>query len=178
MKADQHITGAAKHKLKPPPLAIVPPDAIPPAAEVSTDNLLDVFRIVTRMEKVCTDNHGIGLAAVQVGIPWNLFIVLRDDVYECYLNCDYTTIGNVKNKSLEGCLSLRKPDGGLRRFEVERSPSILVKGQRLRVSDATGLVLDDVNRIERGLYACVFAHEIDHGKGILISDIGKEIELC
>jgi peptide deformylase len=53
----------------------------------------------------------------------------------------------------------------------------MLKGKQLRVSGTPYLVLDDINREENNLMAIVFQHEIDHGKQILISDIGKEIEL-
>lgn len=164
-------------KPKVAPLAIVPPEVIPVAGDTPTDNLLEVFRVITQMEKICSENKGIGLSAVQVGVPWKLFIVLRGDGYEYYLNCEYTGVGEAKGKSIEGCLSLRNQDGSLRRFEVERYPVVTVKGQRLKISDSPALILEDVDQVERGLYAVVFQHEIDHHRGVLISDIGKEIEI-
>jgi peptide deformylase len=165
-------------KPKPAPLAIVAPEVIPVAGDTPTTNLLDVFRVITQMERICSDSKGIGLSAVQVGVPWKLFIVLRGDRYEYYLNCEYTGVGDAKGKSIEGCLSLRDTEGRLRRFEVERFPVVTVKGKRLILDDeAPALKLEDVNSVERGLYAVVFQHEIDHQNNVLISDIGKELEI-
>jgi peptide deformylase len=164
-------------KPKAAPLAIVPVADIPEAMDVPVDNLLSVFRTITQMEQLCTAQAGIGLSAVQVGIPWKLFIVQRGDGYEYYINCEYNGIGE-KQKSIEGCLSLRDSQGNLRRFEVDRFSSIAVKGKQLKISsDSPSLVLDDVDRIEHGLYAVVFQHEIDHHSDVLISDIGTEVEL-
>ena len=164
-------------KTKPAPLSIVSVDDIPLALDVPTEDLFPLFRTITQMERICTDQQGIGLSAVQVGVPWKLFIVQRDDGYEYYINCNYEGIGE-KQKSIEGCLSLRDSRGELRRFEVGRYSSVLVMGKQLKVCFETGsLFLEDVNRIEKDLYSVVFQHEIQHQDGILISDIGKEIEI-
>lgn len=160
----------AKHQT----LAIVPVKDIPLAEDTPTDNLLDVFRVITQMEKICIDNKGIGLSAVQVGIPWKLFIVQRDDKFEYFLNCEYSGLGE-KAKSIEGCLSLRNEQGNYRRFELERFPLALIKGKQLKVSSSPSLILEDISVLEKDIMAVVFQHEIDHQSGILISNIGKEL---
>lgn len=158
-------------------LQIVPATEIPVAQETPTNDLLAVFRLITQMEKICTDNAGIGLSAVQVGVPWKLFIVNRNNKYEYYLNCEYAGMGE-KSKSIEGCLSLKNDRGEFRRFELERFPIVLVKGKQLKVSDSPSLVVEDFSCLEQGLIGVVFQHEIDHQNSILISDIGKEILPC
>lgn len=158
------------------PLKIVPVAEIPVAEDAPTDDLLGVFRIITQMERICVDNQGIGLSAVQVGIPWKLFIINRDGVFEYYLNCEYVGFGD-KSKSIEGCLSLRSDDGNFRRFELERFPVIAISGKQLKISSSPSLVLEDVSRAESGMMAVVMQHEIDHQRDILISDIGKEITI-
>jgi peptide deformylase len=155
-------------------LSIVPVNDIPLALDVSTEDLFPLFRTITEMERICTDQQGIGLSAVQVGVPWKLFIVQRDGVYEYYINCTYEGVGE-KQKSIEGCLSL-KNDQGLRRFEVERFSNIILVGTQLKIVDSQ-LILENIRREEKGLYSVVFQQEIQHQEGILISDIGKEIEI-
>lgn len=159
-------------------LSIVPVVDIPKGENVPTDNLLDIFRIVTQMEQICTNQNGIGLAATQLGLPLNLFIVQRNNGYEYYLNCEYEGIGD-KHPSIEGCLSLRDSAGNLRKFEVQRFSSVKIKGKQLKIGRNPVLQLEDVDRIENGLYAVVFQHEIDHQFQILISDEGKgkEVEI-
>jgi len=159
-----------------PLLKIVPIHEIPIAEETPTDNLLAVFRVITQMEKICIDNKGIGLSAVQIGIPWKLFIIQRNAEFEYYLNCEYIGQGE-KGKSIEGCLSIKSEQGKIRQFELERFSAILVKGKRLKASDSPSLVLEDISEVEQGLMAVVFQHEIDHQRQILICDIGKEIQL-
>ena len=46
-----------------------------------------------------------------------------------------------------------------------------------RSSGMPSLVLHDVAKEEINLFSIVFQHEIDHGKDVLISQIGREIEL-
>ena len=145
------------------------------AQDTPLDNLMTLFRLCTKMEKVCDENQGIGLAAVQVGVPWKLFIVKRNRRYEYYVNCDYSGIGD-KTKSVEGCLSLTNADGSMRRFEVDRFLKIKLTGKELVVSGAPSLLLHDVDRSEDDMYAVVFQHEIDHCKDTLISNVGRELE--
>lgn len=150
---------------------------------VPTDNLIEIYNLCVQMEKVCTENNGIGLSAVQVGIPWNLFIVRADgyslfdpvDKYSYFLNCNYLGIGE-KTMSVEGCLSLKDDNGDIARFQVDRYTDILLKGTRLVVKKDISLIEieKEISIVNQGL---VFQHEIDHGNGILISDIGKEIFL-
>ena len=167
---------ATKHR-KYTSLFIVPEKEISTAGETPTDNLLDVFRVITQMEKICTDQDGIGLAATQLGVPWNLCVILRDEKYEYYLNCSYVGIGE-KQKSIEGCLSLRNSTGKLRRFEVDRFSTVSVKGKRLKISDSPSLILEDVDKVEHGLFAHVFQHELDHiSRENMIDRIGVEIEI-
>jgi len=155
-------------------LKLVPLEEIPEAQATPTDNLIDLFKLINQMEKICTENNGIGLAAVQIGIPWNLFILNRNSKYEYYLNCSYEGKSHPV-KSIEGCLSIKDSDGQIRRFELDRHSEVAIKGQRL--VDYGELMLEDFESIETGLYSIVFQHEIDHARGILISTIGKEIKI-
>jgi peptide deformylase len=158
------------------PLKIVPVVDIPKAKDVPLESLMDIFRLCTKMEKICDVNDGIGLSAVQVGVPWNLFIVKRNRHFEYYVNCDYTGHGE-KIKSVEGCLSLRNEDSTFRRFEVERFSRVRIKGKQLVVSGMPSLVLNDVDREEINIFSIVFQHECDHSRDVLVSQIGREVEL-
>lgn len=155
-------------------LQIVPAEKIPEAQDAPLDDLMFLFRIFARLEKLCSDENGIGLSAVQVGLPYKMFVVQRGRHFEYYVNCDYEGSGE-KQVSIEGCLSIRKEDGEIRRFEVMRYPTVKIKGKQLILADAPSLKLKSVDKEESGLYAVVMQHEIDHSKQILISDIGKEI---
>jgi peptide deformylase len=74
-------------------LKIVPIEEIPLAVDVPIDDLNKVHEICLQMEEICTKNKGIGLAAVQVGIPWKLFIVDTQQGFQHYVNCEYEPAG-------------------------------------------------------------------------------------
>ena len=75
--------------------------------------------------------------------------------------------GDKKVTSIEGCLSLPK-----HRFSVERYEKIILKGKQL-----VGLEITIINRQYGGMEAIILQHEIDHGKNILISNIGTEVHI-
>jgi peptide deformylase len=150
-------------------LEAVPTVTKDPFKEMS---LVEVFKICNKMEKLCLDEGGIGLSAVQVGLPWNLFIIQRNNSFEYYANCFYEPSGE-ETTSIEGCLSIRDEHGSIRRFELKRYSSVTVKGQKLSTEGA--ISAQEFSALETGLYGVVFQHEIDHSFGIFIKDKGKEI---
>lgn len=159
-------------------LSLVPLQDIPKAQDVLSDDVVLLFKLFMQLEYICTVEKGIGLSAVQIGVPLKVFVVFRDDKFEYYLNCEYEGHGD-KGKSIEGCLSLKDGNGNVRRFEVDRYASVTIRGKQLKLSDSFSLVLEDVSKTEDGLFAVVFQHEIDHfeGRDKMIDNIGKEIEL-
>lgn len=135
---------------------------------------MELFRLANQMEVICEQNKGIGLSAVQVGIPWNFFILNRDSKFEYYFDCIYEGNNDLID-SIEGCLSLKNEDGTFRRFQLKRHSEIAVKGSRLVESANGRMLLEPFEKKESGLYGIVFQHEIDHAFDVLISQIGKEI---
>jgi len=140
---------------------------------VPTDPLMKVYQTCQAMEIICERNGGIGLSAVQVGIPWKLFIAKHGDKYKYLIDCEYEPVGTVRSTSIEGCLSLRDSFGTLRHFVVERFDKVKVKGKELLYEKDLELVDMDVEL--GGLDGILYQHEIDHHRGILISDFGHEI---
>lgn len=151
--------------------------------EAPEDDLLRLYKTCLEMQEVCDREHGIGLSAIQVGLPWKLFIVKvgKDSQfasageYGYFLNCEYKAATEGRVVSLEGCLSLRSPEGRLRHFQVERYADIELSGKWLYTID-NQLYVKCVNCV-LGLkeQSVVFQHEIDHHRAVLISEIGKEI---
>lgn len=150
--------------------------------DVPQDNLIEVFKKCQELQILCEKENGIGISAVQAGIPWKLFLIKGDgncplvnkNKYSYFINCKYEPLDDERLMSLEGCLSIRSPDGRLRSFQVERHKNIKLYGYKLDLDN--GLKLKEVNDIigveQQGV---VFQHEIDHHHGVLISDIGKEV---
>jgi peptide deformylase len=158
-------------------LKIVPVEEIPLAKETPIDNLMGVYSICQRLEVLCKKENGVGISAVQAGIPLNLFLAKTQIGFDYFLNCVYTPATDEELISLEGCLSLKDEKNNLRFFEVKRHKSILVTGHRL-VKFNNDLILEKLeNLLFTGFAAIVLQHEIDHGKDILISKIGKEIQI-
>lgn len=152
--------------------------------DVPLDNPLAVFKLAKEMQKVCDDHDGVGLAAVQVGVPWKFFIVkglpgdilLKENEYGYFVNCEYHEITTSKPfVSIEGCLSLRSDQGQLRSFWVERLSAIHLKGLRLIDKKNGNLKFEQVDvEIDVEQSSIVYQHEIDHQNGLLIEDIGHE----
>jgi len=115
------------------------------------DDLIETMRI----------NEGVGLAATQVNVVKQVFVIdkgLIDEAWEvqAYVNPEILESEGLENLE-EGCLSIP----GIR-SEVERSPTIKVKYQ-----DLEGKIIEE--QLE-GLLARVFQHEHDHLNGILFVD--------
>lgn len=148
------------------------------AVDVPVDNLVSVLNVCLQMEDLCIRSDGVGLAAVQVGLPWRLFLVKVGDKFEYYVNCTYSPEGGDRFPSIEGCLSIRSEDGSLRYFQVERYRKIRVKGYKLVTRP--DLKLEPVDfAVSEEFLSVVFQHEADHffGRDRMIDVIGKEVAI-
>jgi len=138
----------------------------------SLSNLLD------DMFDTMYEESGIGLAANQVGIDMNLFIIDISDIEEEGENIHIFVNGKILESSgeswfEEGCLSI--PDV---RLDVKRPEFIKFKYQ-----DESGQ--EHIDEID-GLLARAIQHEIDHLNGVFIVDrvtstvkmgVGKELKI-
>ena len=149
--------------------------------DVPLDDLVKIFKICQEMQSLCERENGIGLSAVQVGIPLKLFIVKSDGScplikkgeYGYFVNTNYKATDNKQIVSLEGCLSIRSQDGQLRFFQVARQDKVNIHGQLLCQKELLLIYVDlIISAAEQGI---VFQHEIDHHHALLISDTGKEV---
>lgn len=142
-----------------------------------TNDLRALYKICLKMQMLCLSESGVGLSAVQVGIPWRLFIAVNNPQdpfkFRYFVNCNYTPLDEEKIMSVEGCLSLKNTSGEFRRFKVNRFKNIRLVGQELLARDRLELV--DVNEIYEGDLSVIYQHECDHASNITISDIGDEI---
>jgi len=130
----------------------------------------DLRRLVTDMFETMYDAPGIGLAAVQVGVPKRLLVIDLQEQTEdeegnkttindprVYINPEISAPAEDKSVYNEGCLSV--PD---QYADVERPVAI-----NARWMDMDGVQHDE--RIE-GMLATVLQHEMDHLEGILFID--------
>ncbi len=123
----------------------------------------DLKKIADDMYDSMIENHGIGLAASQVGILKRIVVINEkrenEDGEEAdnridLINPKITAYSMKKVKMEEGCLSIP----GIY-ADIERPAIVKVKAQ-----DLNG---NEFNLNARGLLARVIQHEIDHLNGIL-----------
>ena len=119
----------------------------------------DLRELAEMMYQVMEREHGVGLAATQIGMNKS-FMVWQDPETEergALANPRIVERSEDEETDDEGCLSL---PGHL--MPVSRSLRIVVEGQ-----DLTG----ELRRIEvSGFLARIFQHEVDHLEGKLILD--------
>jgi peptide deformylase len=122
----------------------------------------DVRRLAADMLETMYDAPGIGLAAIQVGVPLRMLVMdlSKEDeprAPHIVINPEILAASDARNVHEEGCLSI--PDYYA---EVERPATI-----RLRFLDDQG----ERQEMEAdGLAATCLQHEIDHLNGILFID--------
>ena len=116
-----------------------------------------VETLVANMDKLVIHNRGIGLAAIQVGMPVRLFLYMdQTSTYQAVVN---PVVSEHEGSCLqdEGCLSV---PGGF--VQVERAEQVRLQGLTI-----TGAPID---RVLTGLSARIVQHELDHLDGILMID--------
>ena len=138
-----------------------------PAAPVEKidDN---VRRLVEKMIDIMVKNKGVGLAAPQIGISLQLFIISLDggrDSVKVFINPKVTPIGDLDSVE-EGCLSV---------------PNVYTKIRRYKKCKVTATDLDgnEFKEEAEGLYARALQHENDHINGVtIVSRMGQAAKIA
>jgi peptide deformylase len=123
-----------------------------------------VKQIAKEMERVvksCTDPEGVGLAAPQVGLSIQLFLIKPDKDSPMLFFANPQIVKNSKKinsdtKSLEGCLSIKNTWS-----HVARHDWVVLKYQ-----DLTGKTHTEKFT---GFTARIIQHEVDHLNGVLFT---------
>lgn len=125
---------------------------------------IDVTKIVEEMKKTLIaqkDPEGVGLAANQVGLPYKLFLARfsarKTEPIRVFINPKIVSHSEdfqveKRNSSLEGCLSVPKLYGLVKRW----------KSVTLQYKTETG---EDKTETFEGFPAVVIQHEMDHLNG-------------
>lgn len=124
-----------------------------------------ILRLISDMQetlKAADDPEGIGLAAPQVGKSLQLFIINFEKIERVIINPKILSIGQVKktkikNKTLEGCLSLPHYYGPIKRPDEVTIEYTNEKGEKKQEKFT-------------GFSAHIIQHEIDHLNGTLFID--------
>ncbi len=122
---------------------------------VETQSLIDQMFVTMKVE------HGVGLAATQIGLSLRLAVIDADGQKFTLINPVIIKKSDERITFPEGCLSIPGKE-----FEIIRHEKIVV-----RYLDRTGKTC----KIKlKGFLAVVFQHEIDHLDGIVIAHRYKE----
>ncbi len=127
-----------------------------------------VVRLIDDMLDTMYDAPGIGLAAIQVGVPKRIVVLDTADEGEpkkplAMVNPELVALGSTTRLYEEGCLSI--PDV---RVEIERPETVTV---RFIGRDGT---LQEL--AAEGLLATAIQHELDHLDGHLIIDFMSRLK--
>lgn len=126
-------------------------------------------KLISDMVETMLDCDGLGLAAPQVGVNERIFVArlnfqTKNETIVSMINARLSKVSEEKEDGEEGCLSLPKKFG-----IVRRAASLAVK-----YTDRRGK-LNALNLT--GLNARIMQHEMDHLDGILIVDkMEREID--
>lgn len=131
--------------------------------KVTQEMLPEVINNIEIMEKMLQHHNGVGLAAPQVGLNMQFFIIRHEDCNINVINPNIVSYGKDKEKGVEGCISL--PDVLV---SVKRSKSVVINylDEKWEVQ----------HRTFKGFEARIVQHEIDHLSGILLTHRMNEID--
>lgn len=123
----------------------------------------EILELAEEMTKIMKKHKGIGISAVQVGVPIRMIAVSNCDEGQSFIfiNPEIKRVSRREAVFSEGCLSF--PDV----FEnISRPEKITVR--------ARNLDWEDIEIVAEGLMARCLEHEIDHLEGVLFVDyVGK-----
>ena len=116
--------------------------------------------VIDQMTSIMMEKKGYGLAANQVGLDINLFIMYpdKDTVPKAYFNCEVVQVFGEPIKMQEACLSL--PNVG---HEISRYNQVAI-----HYNDKDGKRISEI--LPEGIASQCAQHEIQHLQGMLYVD--------
>lgn len=127
----------------------------------------ELIMLSAKMFNIMYEEHGVGLACPQVGRSIQMVVIdcSRDEITPLKGTLINPTITHREGTqmSLEGCLSVKN-----QWYKIERPGKITV--------EYINVLGDSIVKDLEGPTAAVVCHELDHLKGVLICDIGEEID--
>ena len=118
---------------------------------------VDIQDLIKKMNRLMVDAHGIGLAANQVGMDFQVFIARVDRKFYAVFNTEITKYSKEKISAEEGCLSVPDVVGHVLRPEKVTLEGYDRNGKKIKIK-------------AWGVLARVFQHEVDHLNGKLFID--------
>jgi len=126
-------------------------------------NMEQLEEIVNKMGETMEEHKGVGISAIQVGLPYRIFLAGPHDSPELVMNPKILEKSPFMKADWEGCLSCPNT-----MVKVKRAKSITLKYTSVREGKFV-----KVKRKFTDFDARVVQHELDHLNGFLIIDRGK-----
>jgi len=126
--------------------------------------------VVEIKRTLATMPHGIGLGAIQIGIPKQVAVIKDKGFYLELINPEIVSCDDEFCFINEGCLSLPQQRGNTKRYRQIQIKNDYIEDNELKTGNISLYYgdKDDIN--SDGLAAIAVQHEIDHMNGILIFD--------
>jgi peptide deformylase len=123
----------------------------------------ELDKLIEQMQRTVLANHGLGITAVQLGIPVRVVLLDRSagqgkKNFQVFLNPEPLQASSDKILLWERCLSLPDAPNHL----MQRANQLSIRYQKIDGQ----FVNEDLHGIEAG----IFQQELDHLNGILLSD--------
>ena len=126
-------------------------------------NMKQLEEIVNKMGETMEEHKGVGISAIQVGLPYRIFLAGPHDSPELVMNPKILEKSPFMKADWEGCLSCPNT-----MVKVKRAKSITLEYTSVREGKFV-----KVKRKFTDFDARVVQHELDHLNGFLIIDRGK-----
>ena len=144
------------------PLIILPDPLLRQVSQPIERVDADLQRLSDDMLETMYDAPGIGLAAIQIGVPRRMLVIDvsregEEKQPQVFINPEIVKSSDERSVYEEGCLSIPEYYE-----EVERPAQV-----RVRYTDLDGKVHEED---ADGLFATCIQHEIDHLNGVLFVD--------
>jgi len=122
----------------------------------------EIRKLIDEMKKIMKENNGVGLAANQVGVNLSLFIAEDKNKILTFINPKIIKLEGEKITLDEGCLSLPKIFGYIKRYPLVVIEYLDIWGKKRKLK-------------AKGLLAQIIQHEIDHLEGKLFIEKADKI---
>jgi len=139
------------------------------------ESVKEAKELIERIEVVLNPiNHGIGLAAIQIGEPKRVGVIKRKDNKPVYLiNSEIVELEDEFVYAKEGCLSLPGDLRNTKRYRHVTIKNDCIDGDKLRTETLYFYYSEDAKEDGNdGIVAIAVQHELEHFNGKLILDHG------
>ena len=126
-------------------------------------NMKQLEEIVDKMGAAMEEYNGVGISAIQVGLPYRIFLAGPIDSPELVMNPKILEKSPFMKSDWEGCLSCPNT-----MVKIKRAKNITLEYTSVRKGKFV-----KVKRKFEDFDARVVQHELDHLNGFLITDRGK-----